>query len=705
MILLSSLPLCVHHYASRQTGAGTGVLSLLAARAGAAHVYAVEQHAGLAAVAACTAAENNLDHLITILALSSRRVTSEQLERAVDGRCDLVISELLDFSLLGEGLLPTLRDAYDRLLHPAAGCVPHRARLYGQAVSSAEIAGARLAPLPSRPNVGRACAPGRILGVHAHALATDSFARPLTASAALLSIELTATALSVPRRAAIPAVTTALPVLVDGVSDAVVLWWELDVGLAGGVDGDSGAAVENSAAGSVLEAAPWTSSAYQSGHTISTHPAMALHQGFQDHWPQGLWVWDAPVPVAKRAALQVEVTCSDAVNIVLKAPGSVASLAPSLSSALLQGVALPRLQLARLAALSNTVKRDALVAALRQAVRDGDTVVDACDGSTAALLLADAPYLALPQPCLVLALQPAAEPRVLLQQQLEMLVATQTAEKGAFLCTSSVNDMESAVDTVAALHVQIWRGADAGDPWDAEAWPAVDALVGDLHYHALSARPLWAALNFWHLRSALTPVLAPGARIVPARARVLVALIATPELAASHARVQNAAGLDHTAFDAAFGSEYLPDSYFCLAETGCTLLTAPVILAELCFETILDFDSAAGSVVNSELILEAVVAGTGDAMAIWVDADTGPGTPLLVEGHPTAGGLAARQLVRWCSWEVSTPGCAAAHIRSSLDLGSGDLTLEAAPVMSGELGPWETLTAFRRPDKKQTHKQ
>jgi predicted RNA methylase len=39
-------------------------------------------------------------------------------------RCDLVISELLDHTFVGEGMVPALRDAYTRLLVPDAPSVP-----------------------------------------------------------------------------------------------------------------------------------------------------------------------------------------------------------------------------------------------------------------------------------------------------------------------------------------------------------------------------------------------------------------------------------------------------------------------------------------------------------------------------------------------------------------------------------------------------
>jgi len=47
---------------------------------------------------------------------------------------DFCTCELLDSSLLGEGILPTMRDAWERHLYPHAFVIPQRARIYAQVV-------------------------------------------------------------------------------------------------------------------------------------------------------------------------------------------------------------------------------------------------------------------------------------------------------------------------------------------------------------------------------------------------------------------------------------------------------------------------------------------------------------------------------------------------------------------------------------------
>ena len=59
--------------------------------------------------------------------LTASHCMSDMMERA-----DIVISEILDSALLGEGVLPSLRDAFTRLAKPGALAVPQSATVYGQ---------------------------------------------------------------------------------------------------------------------------------------------------------------------------------------------------------------------------------------------------------------------------------------------------------------------------------------------------------------------------------------------------------------------------------------------------------------------------------------------------------------------------------------------------------------------------------------------
>ncbi|MDP6567145.1 MAG: tetratricopeptide repeat protein [Alphaproteobacteria bacterium] len=109
-------------------GSGSGLLAMMAARAGAERVTAVEMDATLADVARRIVADNGLADRIQVL-----NRLSQDLRVGVDlPAADLVVSEVLDAGLLGEGVLPTLRHAARQLLAPGGRMVPTGATVHGQ---------------------------------------------------------------------------------------------------------------------------------------------------------------------------------------------------------------------------------------------------------------------------------------------------------------------------------------------------------------------------------------------------------------------------------------------------------------------------------------------------------------------------------------------------------------------------------------------
>lgn len=105
-------------------GTGSGLLSMLAARAGARHVYACELDQRLAITAREIIAANGLADHITVF-----QVHSSKLDRDKDlgGGVDLVISEIFSDNLLGEGVISSLNDARNRLCLTGARFLPSKA--------------------------------------------------------------------------------------------------------------------------------------------------------------------------------------------------------------------------------------------------------------------------------------------------------------------------------------------------------------------------------------------------------------------------------------------------------------------------------------------------------------------------------------------------------------------------------------------------
>ncbi|MBB6250042.1 tetratricopeptide repeat protein [Nitrospirillum iridis] len=104
-----------------EIGTGSGLLAMMAARAGAAHVYTCEADPTIAEAARAIIAANGYGDRVTVIAKPSSAVTvGTDLPRPAD----LLVSEILSSDLLSERVLPAVRDAKDRLLAPDARVIP-----------------------------------------------------------------------------------------------------------------------------------------------------------------------------------------------------------------------------------------------------------------------------------------------------------------------------------------------------------------------------------------------------------------------------------------------------------------------------------------------------------------------------------------------------------------------------------------------------
>ncbi|KAK9148207.1 hypothetical protein Scep_006964 [Stephania cephalantha] len=125
-------------------GAGTGLLSMMAARA--MDSCDAQQNAdSRGIVSACESYLPMVKLMRKVLRINGRETKfqlfprrSDELKVGVDlaTRADILVSEILDSELLGEGLIPSLQHAHDMLLVKNPLTVPYRAITYCQLVES-----------------------------------------------------------------------------------------------------------------------------------------------------------------------------------------------------------------------------------------------------------------------------------------------------------------------------------------------------------------------------------------------------------------------------------------------------------------------------------------------------------------------------------------------------------------------------------------
>ena len=98
-------------------GAGSGILSVFAAQAGAARVYAVEQ-TSVAVLAQQLAAANRVEEIVRV-------IHGDVLDIEPPERVDVVVSEWLGGFGIDEGMLVPVIAARDRWLKPGGVMIPH----------------------------------------------------------------------------------------------------------------------------------------------------------------------------------------------------------------------------------------------------------------------------------------------------------------------------------------------------------------------------------------------------------------------------------------------------------------------------------------------------------------------------------------------------------------------------------------------------
>ena len=112
-------------------GTGSGLLAMMAARAGAKKVVACEMHPRLAGTAQEIIAANGLSTKIKVI---NKKSTALDLGTDLPEKANVLVSEILDAGVIGEGVLPTVRHAVKNLLTEDAVIIPAKVKIFGQLI-------------------------------------------------------------------------------------------------------------------------------------------------------------------------------------------------------------------------------------------------------------------------------------------------------------------------------------------------------------------------------------------------------------------------------------------------------------------------------------------------------------------------------------------------------------------------------------------
>ncbi|HYP26490.1 MAG TPA: 50S ribosomal protein L11 methyltransferase [Blastocatellia bacterium] len=119
-------------------GSGSGLLAMMAARAGAKETISCEMNTPIAELAQHTVARNGYADRVIILDKKSTdmRVGVDMMKRA-----DLLVTETVDCGLLGEGIVPSIAHARENLLKEDARIIPRAATVIAAVVGSNKLRG------------------------------------------------------------------------------------------------------------------------------------------------------------------------------------------------------------------------------------------------------------------------------------------------------------------------------------------------------------------------------------------------------------------------------------------------------------------------------------------------------------------------------------------------------------------------------------
>ncbi|XP_054287792.1 protein arginine N-methyltransferase 7-like [Macrosteles quadrilineatus] len=268
-------------------GTGTGLLAMMAARCGADTIHACEAFEPISKCAERVIEENGLSDRITVIHKRSTDLTVRDEQKGdLPRRCNVLVTEVFDTELIGEGAVETFNHALTHLLEKDCLVVPSSATVFAQVVESEWMQ--RWNKLAQWGDVAPSQAIQQCPGaaaVHDVQLSQvrQSDFRPISPPEPVFRFDFTGRNHTSGRGPPIPlndktAVET--KAAVSGTAHMVFMWWSLNMDPQGKV---------------VLSCAPWWA-----------HPSKPSGYDaipWRDHWMQAVYYLPSPVTVTQGQSL------------------------------------------------------------------------------------------------------------------------------------------------------------------------------------------------------------------------------------------------------------------------------------------------------------------------------------------------------------------------------------------------------------------
>ncbi|XP_029200545.2 protein arginine N-methyltransferase 7-like isoform X1 [Acropora millepora] len=492
-------------------GTGTGLLAMMAVRSGADGATACEAFGPIANVAKKIVAKNGFGEKISVIGKCS---TDLDLERDghIPRRANLLVTELWDTELIGEGALPTLRDACRRLLEPGFVSVPAAATIVAQVIGSEtlwkmhqldtnQISEDQEIKLPSEMEQCRGTA--SVFDLHVDEL-SDKEIHLLSEPVPVLRFDFCNNFASEKsdcvNRVSIPSTQDKIgndqtvsqfcaetSVKQSGVGHCIVMWWTLDMDRDGEIK---------------LTTAPrWA------------HPD-GINRQWRDHWMQGVYFFKRPLSVQEGETLNIQ-CCHDDYSIWFDATPQT-KIASTVDRPLCTCGAHITWSRHRIAMLNDRRRSKVFRQALKQLAKDGNSrCLCVGDGSLLPVMAARAGFEK------VLTFEPSA----LYQKFLRKVI--------------KLNNLEDKIE-ISGHEATSLRPQDLPSN-------QVDVILGEPFFS--SALFPWHNLYFWYAASSLANIVKPGAKVVPGSATLRAIAVEFEDLWKFHAPVKIVQGFDVSLFN------------------------------------------------------------------------------------------------------------------------------------------------------------
>ncbi|KAJ8272236.1 hypothetical protein COCON_G00110950 [Conger conger] len=442
-------------------GTGTGLLSMMAASAGADYCYAVEVFKPMADAAVRIVEKNGLSDKIKIINKHSTEVTVGP-DGDMQTRANILVTELFDTELIGEGALPSYEHAHAHLVQAGCEAVPHRATVYAQLVQSERLwSWAQLLPvdvegreLRPPPAVGRCAGAPSVCDIQLGQVSPDTFT-PLGPLCTMFSVDF-----SRPVSSASQAHSCRFEVCSSGQAQVVLSWWDIEMDPDGTI---------------ICSMAPsWT------------YPDPKSYP-WRDHWMQSVYFLPVEQSVTKGEELSLTVSHDD-YSLWYSLQSKSSTEGPPCQPCCTCQAHLVWTR-PRFGELNDSQRTKSYTRALLSAVRADSVCLGVSDGS---LLPIFAQLLGAKK---VFSLESSGMFKQVIEQVLE------------------ANALKGVVQVLGLRPDQL-TAKDLGDE-------QVSVLLGE-PYFSTSLLP-WHSLFFWYCRTSLSPLLRPDATILPQGATLWVA--------------------------------------------------------------------------------------------------------------------------------------------------------------------------------------